>query len=263
MKKIRKALVVYYPKHYGTLTKLKKALRENRITAYYKNREREAEIKKLAGKADAVIAVGGDGTLLRTSHFVESQPTLLVTSSTNINEAFFSRATGMDIAKKARLLARGKYKLLPLLRLEITLNGKKLPFKALNEIYAGSKEPYHTARYTLIIGKRREGQKSSGIIISTPAGSYAWARSAGGKTLPLTTRKIQYTVREPYIGRLTKPRMLQGIINADQKITLISNIWERHKGMAVIDSYKKEFGFNKGAKLVVKAARKPLNLIYF
>ncbi|MBI2141725.1 NAD(+)/NADH kinase [Candidatus Woesearchaeota archaeon] len=261
--KIRKVLVVYYARNYGTLTALKLALGKNKIAASYIKREGESAIKKAALKADCVVVVGGDGTLLRASHLIESTPVLHVSSNSNVNEAFFARATAKDIGRKIRLISKGKYKLLPLLRLEAEINGKKLPFKALNEVYAGSKTPYHTARYKLIIGNKTEEQKSSGILISTPAGSYAWTRSAGGRTMPLTAKEVQFVVREPYVGRLTKPKMTKGVLSSSQSITVISNIWERHKGEVVIDSYKKEFKFDKGSRLVVKAARQPLNLVTF
>ena len=263
MKKIRKALVVYYTRNYGTLGIVKKALQKSKIAASYVKRENESIIQKTVKNVDAVIVVGGDGTLLRTSHFIENTPVLLISSSTGKNEAFFARSTSRDAESKTRLLAAGKYKITPLLRLEAILNRKKLPFKALNEVYAGSEETYHVARYKLVIGKKKEEQKSSGVLIATPAGSYAWVRSAGGRTLPLTAKKIEYVVREPYFGKLTKPKMIKGVLNGDQSVTVISNIWEKHAGVVVIDSYKKEFEFNNGDKLVVKAAKQPLNLICF
>ena len=81
--------------------------------------------------------------------------------------------------------------------------------------------------------------------------------------MPLTAKKIEYVVREPYVGRLTKPKMVKGVLGSNQSITLISKIWENHKGVVVIDSYKKEFKFKNGDKLVVRVAKQPLNLIYF
>ncbi len=263
MKKVKKVLAVYYARNYGTLTAVKQALSKNKIAASYIKRESELAIKKAAPKADCIIVVGGDGTLLRASHFIESTPVLHVSSSTDKNEAFFSRATSKDANRKIRLLAAGKYKITRLLRLEAALNGKKVPFKALNEIYAGSQEAYHVSRYALIIGNRREEQKSSGVLIATPAGSHAWVKSAGGVGLPLTAKKIEYVVREPYVGRLTKPKMTKGILSSSQSITLISKIWENHKGVVIIDSYKKEFKFKNGDKLVVRVAKQPLNLISF
>ena len=263
MKKIRRVLVVHYTKYSDTLSAVRRILNKNKITAQYVKRENEAAIKRNVKNSDAVIVVGGDGTLLRVSHFVDNTPVLHVSAGMQKHEAFFAKATTSDFEKKLRLLAKGKYKLLPLMRLEAALNGKKLPFTALNEIYVGIKESYHVVKYKLIIGGRAENQKSSGVIISTPAGSYAWARSAGGRLLPLTAKKIEYVIREPYIGRLTRPKMTQGILGGNQKITIISEIWDKHEGIVVIDSYKKEFEFNNGSKLVVKAAKQPLNLVYF
>ena len=256
-------MVVYYKRNYGTLIKVKKAVLRNGIAATYVVRENEIGIKRHVSHVDAVVVVGGDGTLLRASHFVEETPILHISSSVHKNEAFFARASPADIDKKLKLIREGKYMITPLMRLGATLNNRKLPFNALNEIYVGSAEPYHVARYRLTIGGKTEEQKSSGIIISTPAGSYAWARSAGGRTLPLTGRKIQYVVREPYIGRLTKPKMLKGVLGHSGKLTLVSSIWEKHRGVVVIDSYRREFEFDKGSRLVVKAAKQPLNLISF
>ncbi len=263
MRKIRKALVVYYARNYGTLDAVKNALHKNKVAASYAKRENEAAIRKGIAKADAIIVVGGDGTLLRASHFIEDEPVLHVSSSTDKNEAFFARATGKDADRKIRLLAAGKYKITRLLRLEAVLNGKRLPFKALNEVYAGIREAYHVSRYTLIIGRRREEQKSSGILIATPAGSHAWVRSAGGVILPLTSKKIEYVVREPYAGRLTKPKMTKGVLGSSQSVTLVSRLWESHEGVVVIDSYRKEFYFKNGDRLVVRAAKQQLNLISF
>ena len=263
MKKIKKVLVVYYARYYGTLSDVKKIIGKNKVAAKYVKRENEAAIKRGVKNSDAVVVVGGDGTLLRVSHFVENTPVLHVSAGMQKHEAFFAKATTSDFEKKLRLMMKGKYKLLPLMRLEAALNGKKLPFMALNEVYVGIKESYHVAKYKLIIGSRAEDQKSSGIIISTPAGSHAWAKSAGGRLVALRAKKIEYVIREPYFGRLTKPKMTRGVLGSHQKITIISKIWDKHKGIVVIDSYKKEFEFNNGSKLVVKAAKQPLNLICF
>ncbi|HIG98759.1 TPA: hypothetical protein HA231_05040 [Candidatus Woesearchaeota archaeon] len=258
MKPIKKALVVYFTKYYSSFLKARKAL-EKVMTVYSTHRENEKYIKKMVGKVDAVLVVGGDGTLLRASHFIEKTPVLHISSGTDSHEAFYARASEKDIRRKAKLLAEGEYKTTPLMRLESTLNGKKIPYKALNEVFAGGKKPYHTARCLLIVGSRKEEQKSSGIIISTPTGSYAWARSAGGKLLQQHENKMQFIVREPYTGRIARPKMTRGITSSP--ITLDSKIW--HAGIVVVDSYQKEFPFNKGSKLVVKKAKQPFNLISF
>ncbi len=261
MKKIRKVLVVYYAKYRAALLKVHRAILKLGLSHSVARRENEAAIRRLIGKADAVIVVGGDGTLLRASHFIEGKPVLHISSTRDAHEAFFSRATGKDAPQKLKRLMQGKYKILPLMRLEEWLDGKKLPFKALNEVFIGGKKAYQTVRYELKVGGRTEEQKSSGVIVSTPAGSSAWGKSAGGMRLKLTDGKIAYVVREPYFGRLTKPRLTKGIIGASGSLKIKSNIWQG--GIVVIDSYKKEFPFKEGSTLIVKASRQPLNLVYF
>lgn len=261
MKKISKVLVVYYTKYYEAFVKVEKALKKLKFTYWKANREDEAAIKKRITDADALIVVGGDGTLLRAAHFIQEKPVLHISSSRKVHEAFFARTTGTEAFQRLRQLKQGKYKTIKLMRLEAWLNGKKLPYKALNEVFAGGSRAYHTVRYDLSANGRREEQKSSGVIISTPAGSNAWGKSAGGKALPLTAKKVSYVVREPYFGRLTRPKLLVGSVNVDGKITVKSKIWQG--GIVVIDSYKKEFAFNKGSVLIVRASRQPLNLVYF
>jgi NAD+ kinase len=53
-------------------------------------------------------------------------------------------------------------------------------------------------RYRLSVDGREEAQRSSGLWIATAAGSTAGIRSAGGRRMPLTSRRIQFLVREPY-----------------------------------------------------------------
>ena len=215
--------------------------------------------KKISDNAfDFVIAVGGDGTLLKAAQLVANTPVLHVISNVKVNESFFGRATADDFEKKLRQLISGNFKLLKLLRLESSINGKKLPFLALNEVFIGSKLPYHTARYELAVKDKKEEQKSSGVIIATPAGSYAWAKSAGVKPLPLTAQKFLFVVREPYFGRLTKPKLLCGVLNKNESIGVTSHI---NQGIVAIDSKPKHFSFNEGSKLVVKPSKQHLRLV--
>jgi NAD kinase len=263
MKKIEKIVVVYYARNYGTLAKVKKVLKDNKLSVSYVKRENESVIRKLSVKVDVVVVVGGDGTFLKAAHNVEKTPVLHISSDYTKNEGFFARATNKDMKRKIGLLVSGKYKTMPLMRLDALINGKKIPFSALNEVYVGTQKAYHTAKYVLVVGKKREEQKSSGVLISTPCGSTAWIKSSGGRKLSIKDKRIQYVVREPYTGRLTRPKMIRGIVSGSGNVKVVSEIWNDQKGVVVIDSSTKEFSFNKGSALVVNVSKQPLNLIYF
>ncbi len=256
--KLRNALVVYYVHNYRTLATVENALCKNNVP--YKCVNREKLNKSLATGRDMVIVVGGDGTFLRTTHLVDKAPVFLVSSDVMYNEAFYGRATRNDFENKLKMILKGRFKSTKLARLEAKINGKKLPILAVNEIFVGSRKPYHTSRYILKIGRKLEFQKSSGVIITTHCGSYGWAKSASKRKLAVPKNGFGYIVREPYIGRLTKSRMLQGTLPPGGKITIESMT---HRGIVAVDSSDTEFRFVDGDKIDVAVSKKPLNFVEF
>src|SRR6185436_3893799 len=97
----------------------------------------------------------------------------------------------------------GKLRPSLLSRMRVSLNGKTLHARVLNEALFCHASPAATSRYILGLNRKgkatgKEDQRSSGIWIGPAAGSTAAQRSSGGKILPLTSKHIQYVVREPY-----------------------------------------------------------------
>ena len=257
--KIRKALVVYYVHNYRTLRIVESALKKNGIRFVCLNREKVRN-KDVKG-TDAVIVVGGDGTFLRVAHLISgSTPVLVISSDINRNEAFYSRATRGDVSEKIARLAEGKYRITKLPRLEAKINKKLLPILSVNEIFVGSSRPYHTSRYVIEVNGKSELQKSSGVLITTKMGSTGWARSAAKTSLKIPEGGFGFVVREPYIGRLTKPGMLYAYLPANGLIRIKSLT---HKGIVVVDSSDREFRFDDGAILEVSVSKKPLSFIEF
>ena len=52
----------------------------------------------------------------------------------------------------------------------------------------------------------------------------AAARSAGGRVLPLASRKLQYVVREPYRPRGGAPRLTMGLVEPGSSLALKSKM---------------------------------------
>lgn len=206
---------------------------------------------------DLVIVVGGDGTVLRTSHFIlDDTPLLAINCDVRKNEGFFMRANRDNFERRLKLILSGKHKILKLSRLKVLLNNKVLPELCLNDVYLGDHKAYHTSRYWL----NGEYQKSSGIIVATPAGTNGWYKSLGGKPLPLASGRFAFIVREPYQGRLVRFRKIKGILGANQKLSVVSDIYD---GILVFDSVSKEYRFCTKDKAVVSLADKPLRLVEF
>jgi len=244
----------------NTLASVKSTLKKHKIK--YSISDREKLNKNLFQNKDLIIAVGGDGTFLRASHFIfDKTPMLGVNSDSKCKEGFFMAATKMDFNKKLNGIIINNFKIKKLHRLEARINNKKIPEFALNEFYVSSEKDYQTARYFLTLKGRRERQKSSGIIISTAAGSNAWMKSAGGVTLPLSSDKFEYMVREPYYGRVSaKCGLVNNILNRNEKIEIEFKVGN---GMLIADSLSKEHRFKVGDKVIVKMSKKPLYAVSF
>jgi len=209
-----------------------------------------------------VIAVGGDGTFLKIAHFIfDKTPVLGVNSNPKYKEGFFMVAEKKDFGKKFRKVLRRNYKIKKIQRLEAYVNNKKVSELALNEFYISSGKEYLTARYSLSLKGKRERQKSSGILISTAAGTNAWIKSAGGKILPLNSNKFEYLVREPYCGKITmKCGLVNGILNKNEKIGIV---FEMGNGILIADSLSREYKFKAGQKIMIKMSNKPLYVVSF
>lgn len=167
--------------------------------------------------AALVLTVGGDGTLLMTSHQVVGTPILGVNSAPGFSVGFFC---GADAGSIERLLAPAlasdpSVPSVTLSRMEVLCNGKSISRRVLNEALLCHSCPAATSRYILETGGVTEEQRSSGLFCGPAAGSTAAQRSAGGDVLPLDSDALQLVIREPYMpdGRpytITKKIVLPG-----------------------------------------------------
>ncbi len=262
--KINNVLLVYTnpknKKEESALRTVGNILKKYKIN--YKIKHRSKLNRNLFLNKDLIVAVGGDGTFLRTSHFIFGKtPIIGVNSDPRYKEGFFMSATKKDFDKGLKKILRNNYKLKKLQRLEAYINNKKTSELALNEFYIASEKQHHTARYYLNVRGKKEKQKSSGVLISTAAGSNAWIKSAGGKILPLYSDKFEYLVREPYCGRVSaRCSLVNGILNKNEKIDVI---FEVGNGVLIADSLGREHKFKAGEKVTVKVSNKPLYFILF
>jgi len=126
--KIKNILVVYTKptnkEQKDTLSLVKNTLKKHKIR--YSISDREKLSKKLFQNKDLVIAVGGDGTFLRASHFIfDKTPLFGVNSDPKCKEGFFMVATKNDFEKKLKRVLRNNYKIKKLHRLEAYIGNKK------------------------------------------------------------------------------------------------------------------------------------------
>lgn len=185
---------------------------------------------RIPTRVDLVLTIGGDGTLLAASHQIGAGvPLLGINSAPDHSVGFFCGAKKGTVLRTIRAALDDRLPTCQLTRMRVELNGRVLHARVLNEALFCHASPAATSRYILRVTKAdgshgEEDQRSSGLWIGPAAGSTAAQRSAGGKVLPLSSRRIQYVVREPYRPIGGRFRYARGLLDEGGRLVLRSKI---------------------------------------
>lgn len=153
-----------------------------------------------------VLAVGGDGTLLDTGQWLlDDIPLLGVNSDPSSSVGKLCATTAEGLAAALDAIDEGRLKVTPHTRLRVQLDGQPVLGPCLNDVLYAHRSPAEMSRFELArldatgaAESEPAAVRSSGVWISTATGSTAAIRSAGGKVMPIRSRRLQYLVREPY-----------------------------------------------------------------
>ncbi|MBO7721800.1 MAG: NAD(+)/NADH kinase [Kiritimatiellae bacterium] len=143
------------------------------------------------GPSDAVVALGGDGTILRAVHEFPGTPVL----GLNLGGLGYLSSVGeKDFDLALQKLASGRYRISE--RCMIELNGR---FAALNDIVV-TKEMSGRSRLLDLKadGKLVTHYMADGLIFATPTGSTAYSLAAGGPVLMPDSGSIVVTPMNPH-----------------------------------------------------------------
>ena len=167
--------------------------------------------------AALVMTVGGDGTLLATSHRIGAQPLLGVNSSPAHSVGYFCAGHSGNLHSLIPRALDGSLRRLSLTRMKVTVNDRLRSARVLNEVLFTHRTPAAVSRYILEFEGQREEQRSSGFWIGTAAGSTGAIRSAGGRVLSLASSKLELVVREPYTPFGSTISMRRLIVDAGER----------------------------------------------
>jgi len=170
------------------------------------------------GEFDLVVTVGGDGTLLDASHWLVDTPIVGINSRPDFSVGWFCVATRHDFETRLASIMAGDAAPRSLIRGSVVVGGEELPPPALNDFLYTAVNPATSTVYAVELEGRREVQKSSGIWVSTPAGSSAGILNAGGTRMPLDSTLLQFAVREVF-RRQDTLRLLRGTFTGGLRIT--------------------------------------------
>lgn len=241
-----------------SIDSVKNILKEQGIDFTLANRD-ELSTQQFLGR-DLIIAVGGDGTFLRAAQFIDKQLIFGLNADSNNKEGFFMGCTRKDFAEKLKKIINRKFRVRKLPRLEAYINKKRIGTLALNEFFIGPRKSYHASKYVIKVRKIKERHKSSGVIVSTPSGSYAWTKACHGKKMPLNSKDFQFVIREPYEGKVFKNyKLKQSILKSNESITIISEMLD---GILVADSVSKEFSLKEHDEVRIRKSNNFLKAIW-
>jgi NAD+ kinase len=208
--------------------------------------------------ASLVVTVGGDGTLLAASHNVVDVPVLGVNSSPRYSVGFYCGARRTAIGRSLGDALSGKISRVRLARMCVCHNGQVRSRRVLNEALYCHRAPAATSHYILQHQSKREVQRSSGFWVGPAAGSTAAQRSAGGKVLPLTSRKLQVVVREPYTANAKRHRLFVFTVAAGKQVIVQSKM--QSAGVYLDGPYQK-IGVRLGDVTTFELSDQPLTVL--
>lgn len=161
-----------------------------------------ADLKPVAD-TDVVISLGGDGTFLEVSHYINDIPIFGVNSDPKKSTGFYCCTNASGFREVFQRWVKKDYPTSKLHRLTLAVNSRELSEPVLNDILIAHSNPAATSVYELTADRMevldRKGRKlhrDSGLIIYTPSGSTAWAYEMGGPTISLTEEAFGYHCRD-------------------------------------------------------------------
>lgn len=204
-----------------------------------------------------VITVGGDGTFLEAARGMKTQLILGVNSDPQSSIGRFCSCMPENFEKifKKFLEDKVKIKTLERIHLDLKFDRKHDAVEVLNDILICHQNPAAMSRYSLSINGIGEEQRSSGIWISTAAGSSGAIHSAGGKLMEQEAKGIQYKPRELYRWPQRKYRLTGGIVKSIIVTSLMRN------GVVFVDGAHFKLPFHFSAKVKILHSRWPLKVI--
>jgi NAD kinase len=228
-------------------------------------------------KSDLVVVIGIDGLVVNTAKYLDGQPIIAVNPDPAHIDGVLLPFNSQDFADSLNIVLSGKENISNITLAEsVFSNGRKL--LAFNDFFVGAKS-HISARYEISQNGKTELHSSSGIIVSTGAGSTGWMRSVytgalavtratGAKLqpppnegrLPWDTQELVYAVREPFPSKITGTSIVFGKISKKNPLVVRSHMAQN--GVVFSDGIESDFvSFNAGETVTVSTSDKVVRLV--
>lgn len=220
------------------------------ITVYSAN---ELIGRKLPNNVDYLIALGGDGTILKSVRALSNPQTPIL--GVNFGRGGFLMEVDSSLLDEAiQRLLEGKYYLEKVMWISLTADDEKIG-NALNEAYIASSILGKTLEFTVHKKSELARITADGLIISTPIGSTAYAYSAGG---PIVDDDLEAAVLVP-VCPITNSRPM--VLSLRERIEV--DVFGDHGIQLLLDGFIRKNFESKSVKIIVEKSKDMLNFIRF
>ncbi len=233
------------------------------------------------GESDVAVILGQDGLVVNAAKYLDGQPVVALNPDPIRIDGILLPFSVHSAARAIELaLDPGERKVWREVTMaQVVLNdGQSL--LAVNDLFIGQKT-HTSARYRIRYQEAQEDQSSSGIIVSTGAGSTGWNRSiltgaarivgavskkAKVKDIPgkyrfdWEARYLVFNVREPFPSKTTGAEIVHGLIERNKPFEIISLMPQN--GVIFSDGIEEDrLEFNSGASAKIGLADRTLRLV--
>jgi NAD kinase len=226
---------------------------------------------------DLVVTIGQDGLVVNAAKYLHGQPVVAVNPDPGRYDGILLPFTPARARAGVVRALEDRARFHAITMAEVALNdGQQL--LAFNDFLIGQRT-HVSARYSLTWSGQTERQSSSGVLVSTGAGSTGWLSSAQnmaaavtrlllrqkGPQLPVLRLKwedprLAFVVREPFRSRVTGVELTAGLLDEGEALVLESHMPEG--GVIFSDGIEADaLAFNSGAVATVRAAAQRTQLV--
>lgn len=224
---------------------------------------------------DLIVVVGQDGLVANTAKYVKGLPLIGINPDLERYDGVLLKHTPNKLSVVIKNVIKGDFKTKQVTMAKAQLSdGQTL--LAFNDFYIGA-DSHVSSRYDIEFKGKKEKQSSSGIIVSTGAGSTGWLSSIYNMAKNINRQqtnkkrsqqllmrwedeKLVFVVREPFLSKVTQTNIGFGFITKKQTLKIESNM--PTKGIIFSDGIESDFlNFNSGSQVEIGIADEKANLI--
>lgn len=212
-------------------------------------------------KADLVLTLGGDGTLLKTARRLSRKKVLVIGVNFG-NLGFLTETVPNKLMEVLEETFSGKYEVdvRSLLRVTIYRNKKKIDtFLALNDAVINQGAFARLIKMDLEVDGRKVVKfKADGMIVATPTGSTAHSLSAGG---PIVHPKIEGIVISPICPSSLSMRPIVIPDNKQMTVTIDTQRRDEQKVIGLTIDGQDTVNLRYGDKVRFRRSSRSLQLV--